>query len=73
MELTVHDLDELLAIRALDALDPEERRAVDRLVECDPVARARLDLFREAAALLAGPPVPPPRDLWHRIARSLHA
>src|SRR5262249_13716201 len=56
-ELTRAELDELLPLYALDALDGEERAQVERYVERDDAARAEVQSLREAVALL------PPADL----------
>src|SRR5262249_31328043 len=51
-ELTRAELDELLPIYALDALDGEEREQVARYVDRDDAARAEAESLREAASFL---------------------
>ncbi|MGA3352886.1 MAG: anti-sigma factor [Acidimicrobiales bacterium] len=73
--MTHDELEELLGVYALDALDAEERQAVDdHLLTC-PRCRAELAAHREVAALLGntadeGPAVAPD-ELWDRISVSL--
>lgn len=47
------DLDELLAARALHALDPEDEQRLDRALADDPELRERAEHDEETAALLA--------------------
>ncbi len=65
------DLRELLGAYALDAVDPDERAEVERLLEIDPRARAEVAEHREVATLLAYSGAPAPPGLWDRIAASL--
>ena len=51
-ELTREELDELLPLYALDALDGEEREQVARYVDRDDSARAEVESLREAASFL---------------------
>jgi hypothetical protein len=65
------DFRELLGAFALDAVDPDEREAIDRhLLEC-PRCRAEVAEHREVAALLASSGTDAPAGLWDRIAGSL--
>jgi anti-sigma-K factor RskA len=69
-----HDAHELLGAYALDALDDDERAAVEQLLETDPAARREVDELREAAALLAVSQAgsePAPASLWARIESEL--
>lgn len=73
--MTHDELEELLGAYALDALDPEERQAVDEhLVSC-PRCRAELAAHHDVAALLGNSvvdaPAGVPEDLWDRISSSL--
>ncbi len=70
-ELTRAELDELLPLYALDAVDGEEREQVTRYIERDSAARAEVRSLREAAALLARPEARAPATLWARIEDSL--
>ncbi|MFB6609874.1 anti-sigma factor domain-containing protein [Agromyces sp. NPDC056379] len=71
--------DELDALRdavaayALDAVDADEREAVERALADDPELRGDADGFAETAALLAGAaaPVEPPPDLKSRLMAQL--
>jgi anti-sigma-K factor RskA len=72
-ELTRAELDELLPLFALDALDGEEREQVARYVERDDTARAEVLSLREAASLLPRADVRAPSSLWANIETSLDA
>ena len=72
-ELTRVELDELLPLYALDALDGEEREQVARYIERDASARAEVLSLREAVALLPPPDARAPASLWSTIESSLDA
>jgi len=72
-ELTRAELDELLPLFALDALDGEERDQVARYVERDADARAEVESLREAASFLPPRHVPAPESLWAGIEGALDA
>ena len=72
-ELTRVELDELLPLYALDALNGEEREQVARYVERDDSARAEVFSLREAVALLPPPDAQAPESLWSTIESSLDA
>jgi len=64
-------IEELLGAFALDAVDEDERLAVeDHLREC-PRCREEVRQHREAAAHLAYAGAPAPEDLWDRIVAEL--
>jgi anti-sigma-K factor RskA len=65
------DVEDLLGAYALDALDPDERDAVDlHLREC-PRCRAEVADFRETASLLAYGGAEAPPGVWEKIQASL--
>jgi anti-sigma-K factor RskA len=70
-ELTRAELDELLPLYALDALDGEERAQVTRYVERDDVARGEVESLRETASFLPRPDVHAPASVWSGIANAL--
>jgi anti-sigma-K factor RskA len=72
-ELTRAELDELLPLFALDALDGEEREQVARYVERDGEARAEVESLREAVAFLATRDVHAPDTVWAGIEGALDA
>ena len=72
-ELTRAELDELLPLFALDALDGEERAQVERYVARDETACAEVESLREAIALLPPAGVQAPPSLWSTIEVSLGA
>jgi anti-sigma-K factor RskA len=72
-ELTRAELDELLPLYALDALDGEEREQVARYVDRDDAARDEVMSLREAVALLPPADSPAPTSLWNGIETALEA
>lgn len=72
-ELTRAELDELLPLFALDALDGEEREQVARYVERDADARAEVESLREAVSFLPSRDVRAPASLWSGIEGALDA
>jgi len=70
-ELQHDKVEELLGAYALDAVDADERAAVDRhLAEC-PRCRAEVDAHLEMAGALGSGVETPPAELWDRIADRL--
>jgi hypothetical protein len=70
-ELTHVEASELLGVYALDALDDDEREAVDRhLVGCR-MCQIEVIEHREVAAVLTAGVDRPPEGLWERISGSL--
>ena len=70
-ELDERALDELLGAYALDAVDDDERRAIEQYLLVNPRARAEVEEHREVASLLAWTGTPAPEGLWDRISASL--
>jgi hypothetical protein len=66
-------VDELLALYALDALDPAERDLVERELDGNPGVRAEVDSLRETVALLGVNTATAPEGLWTRIERAIGA
>lgn len=64
-------LDGLLGAYALDAVDDDERRAVEAYLARDPRARAEVQEHREVASMLAWSGSDAPEGLWDRIAASI--
>ncbi len=70
-ELSHSDAGELLGVYALDALDPDERDAVEaHAAECG-ACQAEITQHREVAAFLAPVWTPAPDGLWDRIVEGL--
>ncbi len=66
------ELDELLGVHALDAIEnARERAAVEAYVARSPRARAELDAHRQVAAALGNAVISAPPELWARIADHL--
>jgi anti-sigma factor RsiW len=70
-ELTPDELDELLAAYALDAVDDDERAAIEAYLLESPRARDEVAGYREVAAYLHEESGPAPAGVWDRIAASL--
>lgn len=68
-------IEELLGVYALDALDDQERNEVDEHLASCPRCRAELAAHREVAALLGNAavesPASAPDEVWDKIASSL--
>ena len=70
-ELNHTEVRELLGAYALDAVDEDEREAVERhLDDCQP-CRAEVKDHREVAAMMAAGWSPAPEGVWDRIAGAL--
>jgi hypothetical protein len=70
-ELGIPEIEELIGAYALDAVDDDEREAVERHLAVCARCRAELVEHREVAALLAYDGQPAPDDVWDRIVVSL--
>jgi anti-sigma-K factor RskA len=59
MSIELDDLDGMLAVYALDAVDDEERAAIEAVLATDPAARAEVEAYASAMATLdVGKPRP---------------
>jgi anti-sigma-K factor RskA len=65
------DASDLLGAYALDAVDADERTAVDLHLRACPRCQTELDSLREVAAALGNSAEPPPEGLWSSIAAQL--
>jgi anti-sigma-K factor RskA len=65
------EVEELIGAYALDAVDPDERDAVERHLDECPRCRTELAGHLEVAALLGNTGAPAPDGVWARIASSL--
>jgi anti-sigma-K factor RskA len=72
-ELTPEELEGLLPAYALDAVDDDERVAIEARLERDPDARAEATAFQRAASLLGHTGGPPPRAVWERLEAAISA
>lgn len=70
-DLRHDEVEELLGAYALDAVDDDERSAVDTHLATCPRCRAEVDRHREVASHLAQTGAPAPAELWDRIAESI--
>src|SRR5438132_14400835 len=66
--MTPEDLDELLGAYALDAVDEDERHAVEQYITDNPRARAEVEQYQEVAALLVFSGGEAPTGVWDRIS-----
>jgi anti-sigma factor RsiW len=67
-----HDpIEELLGAYALNAVDDDERAAVDAHLATCPRCRAEVDAHREVASHLALGGAPAPEGLWERISGAI--
>ncbi len=64
-------LDELLGAYALDAVDGDERYAIEEYLSMSPRARQEVADHREVATMLAWTSMDAPEGLWDRIASEL--
>jgi len=69
--LSHSDAAELLGVYALDALDADEREAVESHASECGACQAEISQHREVAAFLAPGWTPAPEGLWDRIAETL--
>ncbi|MGO9963482.1 MAG: anti-sigma factor domain-containing protein [Acidimicrobiales bacterium] len=73
--MTHDEIEEMLGVYALDALDAPERQEIDDHLASCPRCRAELAAHREVAALLGSPvgetPATAPEQVWDRIASVL--
>lgn len=70
-ELSHGELKELLGAFAIDAVDDDEREAVERHLDDCPPCRTEVAEHREVVSLMAVGFVPAPEGVWARIASSL--
>ena len=69
---TTHDeIQELLGAYALDAVEADEREAIEAHLPTCPRCRAEVEEHLETAALLAAGGAPAPEGIWDRISESL--
>jgi anti-sigma factor RsiW len=66
--LTHAEIEDLLGVYALNALDGDEHELVERHLEGCPRCRAEVAQHREVAATLAATGGPAPEGVWNRIA-----
>ncbi|HLM18418.1 MAG TPA: anti-sigma factor [Acidimicrobiia bacterium] len=66
-ELTPDEITELLPAYALDAVDDDERAAIDAYLDAHPDERATVAEFQVTASMLAHTGGPPPEGVWERL------
>src|SRR5207248_3234608 len=72
-ELSHREIEELLGAYALDAVDPDEREAIELHLRDCPRCRAEVAEHREVASFLAHTGAPAPEGLWDKVVASLDA
>jgi Anti-sigma-K factor rskA, C-terminal/Anti-sigma-K factor RskA, N-terminal domain len=65
--LSPQEIEELLAAYALDAVDDDERAAIERYLAATPGAADEVAGMQSAAAMLAHVGGPPPEGVWERL------
>ncbi len=70
-ELTHDETADLLGAYALDAVEPDEREAIERHLQTCPRCRAEVADHRTVASFMGSAGGPAPDGLWDRIAGSL--
>ena len=66
-ELTPDEITELLPAYALDAVDDDERAAIDAYLDAHPEERAAVNDLQVTASMLAHTGGPPPEGVWERL------
>jgi hypothetical protein len=72
-ELTPDEIEELLPAYAIDAVDDDERAAIDAYLERYPHARDAVGELQVAASMLAHTGGPPPDGVWERLESIISA
>ena len=67
------NIEDLLGVYALDAVDEDERRIVDQHISVCPRCRSEVEGHREVAAMLAGDAHRAPQQVWDQIVSELTA
>jgi anti-sigma-K factor RskA len=70
-ELTPAEIEDLLAAYSIDAVDDDERAAVEEYLARDPDARAEVGDLQRAASYLAYTGGPPPPGVWEQLESKL--
>jgi anti-sigma-K factor RskA len=70
-ELTPAEIEDLLAAYSIDAVDDDERAAVEEYLARDPDARAEVGDLQRAASYLAYTGGPPPPGVWEQLETKL--
>jgi len=70
-ELTPAEIEDLLAAYSIDAVDDDERAAVEEYLTRDPDARADVGDLQRAASYLAYTGGPPPPGVWEQLETKL--
>ena len=66
-ELSPEEIQDLLAAYAIDAVDDDERRAIEEYLAHDPDARAEVSGLQHSASYLAHTGGPPPPGVWEKL------
>jgi anti-sigma-K factor RskA len=70
-ELTPAEIEDLLAAYSIDAVDDDERAAVEEYLARDPDARAEVGDLQRTASYLAYTGGPPPPGVWEQLESKL--
>jgi anti-sigma-K factor RskA len=70
-ELSPDEIQDLLASYSIDAVDDDERRAIEEYLARHPDARAEVSGLQNAASFLAHTGGPPPPGVWERLESTI--
>jgi anti-sigma-K factor RskA len=70
-ELSPDDVRDLIGAYAIDAVDDDERRAIDAHLEQDADLRAEVSGLQHSASVLAHTGGPPPAGVWERLEAAI--
>jgi anti-sigma-K factor RskA len=70
-ELSRDELQDLLAAYSIDAVDDDERRAIEEYLATDRDARSEVVGLQQAASYLAHTGGPPPPGVWEQLERTI--
>jgi anti-sigma-K factor RskA len=70
-ELSRGEYQDLLAAYSIDAVDDDERRAIEEYLATDPDARSEVVGLQQAASYLAHTGGPPPPGVWEQLESAI--
>jgi anti-sigma-K factor RskA len=70
--LSRDEIQDLLAAYSIDAVDDDERRAIEEYLATDPDARSEVVGLQQAASYLAHTGGPPPPGVWEQLETAIH-
>jgi anti-sigma-K factor RskA len=70
-DLSRAEIEDLLAAYSIDAVDDDERRAIEEYLATDPDAHGEVIGLQQAASYLAHSGGPPPPGVWERLEEAI--